>query len=44
MVLQNILTLTMKKYRGTADAYEVGIRTEEGIALPCGAGGIFVYE
>lgn len=44
MVLKNILTLTMKKYRGTADAYEVGIQTEEGIALPCGAGGIFVYE
>ena len=44
MVLKNILTLTMKKYRGAADAYEVGIQTEEGIALPCGAGGIFVYE
>ncbi len=44
MVLENILKLTMKKYRGTADAYEVGIQTEEGIALPCGAGGIFVYD
>lgn len=44
MVLQNILQLTMKDRRGRADAYEVGIRTEEGIALPCGAGGMFIYE
>ena len=44
MVLKNILTLTMQKYRGKVDAYEVGIQTQEGIALPCGAGGIFVYE
>ncbi|MBO7736636.1 MAG: class I SAM-dependent methyltransferase [Clostridia bacterium] len=44
MVLKNILTLTMQGRRGTVDAYEVGIQTEEGIALPCGAGGIFVYE
>jgi 23S rRNA (cytosine1962-C5)-methyltransferase len=44
MVLKNILTLTMKKYAGKADAYEVGIQTEEGIALPCGAGGMFIYE
>jgi 23S rRNA (cytosine1962-C5)-methyltransferase len=42
MVLKNILTLTMKNFKGKADAYEVGIKTEEGIALPCGAGGIFV--
>jgi 23S rRNA (cytosine1962-C5)-methyltransferase len=44
MVLKNILELTMKKYAGKADAYEVGIQTEEGIALPCGAGGMFIYE
>lgn len=41
MVLKNILTLTMKDFKGKADAYEVGIKTEEGISLPCGAGGIF---
>ena len=29
---------------GRADAYEVGIKTEEGISLPCGAGGIFVND
>jgi 23S rRNA (cytosine1962-C5)-methyltransferase len=44
MVLKNILQLTLKNYKGTVDAYEVGIQTEEGISLPCGAGGIFVHD
>ena len=44
MVLKNILSLTMKDYKGKVEAYEVGIQTEEGISLPCGAGGIFVNE
>lgn len=44
MVLSNILQLTMKGYKGRVDAYEVGIKTEEGISLPCGAGGMFIYE
>ncbi|MBO4989743.1 MAG: class I SAM-dependent methyltransferase [Clostridia bacterium] len=43
MVLQNILTLLFRG-RGSAEAYEVGIMTEEGIPLPCGAGGMFLYE
>ena len=43
MVLQNILTLLFRG-RGRAEAYEVGIMTEEGIPLPCGAGGMFLYE
>ncbi len=43
MVLHNILKLCLKKHRGQIDAYEVGIATEEGIPLPCGAGGIFVH-
>ena len=42
MVLQNILQLTLKQYHGRVEAYEVGIKTGEGISLPCGAGGIFV--
>ncbi len=42
MVLKNILQLTLKRFDGKVDAYEVGIKTEEGISLPCGAGGIFV--
>ncbi|MBR1675909.1 MAG: class I SAM-dependent methyltransferase [Clostridia bacterium] len=43
-VLSNILKLTLKKYKGSVDAYEVGLPTEEGIILPCGAGGIFINE
>ena len=44
MVLKNILELTLKRFHGKVEAYEVGIQTEEGIALPCGAGGIFVND
>jgi 23S rRNA (cytosine1962-C5)-methyltransferase len=44
MVLKNILELTMKGFSGRAEAYEVGIKTEEGISLPCGAGGMFINE
>ncbi len=40
-VLKNILTLTLKHFNGTVEAYEVGIPTEEGINLPCGASGLF---
>ncbi len=44
MVLKNILQLTLKNFHGKVEAYEVGIKTEEGISLPCGAGGIFVND
>lgn len=44
MVLENILKLTLGGRRGRTDAYEVGIATEEGIPLPCGAGGIFIHD
>ena len=44
MVLENILKLTLGGRRGRTDAYEVGIATEEGIPLPCGAGGIFTHD
>ncbi len=43
MVLQNLLKLCLAGYKGEIDAYEVGLATEEGIPLPCGAGGIFVH-
>ncbi len=43
-VLNNILTLTVKRNRGRVEAYEVGLPTEEGIALPCGAGGMFIND
>lgn len=43
-VLKNILTLNLKQYGGRVEAYEVGLPTEEGIALPCGAGGMFIND
>lgn len=43
-VLKNILTLALKDFAGKSDAYEVGIATEEGIPLPCGASGLFIGE
>ncbi len=45
-VLENILTLAVKNKfgRGHIDAYEVGLPTEEGINLPCGAGGIYIND
>ncbi len=39
-VLKNILTLALPTFNGECDAYEVGLPTEEGIVLPCGAGGM----
>ena len=43
MVLHNILRLCLGA-RPRIDAYEVGIATEEGIPLPCGAGGMAIYD
>ena len=40
-VLKNVLTIAMKGYEGETDAYEVGLPTEEGLILPCGASGLF---
>jgi hypothetical protein len=34
----------MKDYKGRVEAYEVGLPTQEGIALPCGAGGMFIND
>lgn len=44
MVLENLLKLTTKGFSGRTEAYEVGIKTKEGIALPCGAGGMFIHD
>ena len=43
-VLKNILTLALKDFKGKTEAYEVGLATEEGIPLPCGASGLFTGE
>ena len=40
----NLRALCLKGRRVTIDADEVGLPTEEGICLPCGAGGMFVNE
>ncbi|MBO7345505.1 MAG: class I SAM-dependent methyltransferase [Clostridia bacterium] len=43
-VLKNILSLTVAKNgKGTVDAYEVGLETEQGdVVLPCGNSGIWI--
>ena len=43
-VLSNLLSLCLAGRKGGIDAYEVGLPTEEGIVLPCGAGGIYTHE
>lgn len=43
-VLNNVLALTLKRFKGRIESYEIGLPTEEGIALPCGAGGIFIND
>ncbi len=40
-VISNILTLTLGGRAGRAEAYEIGLPTDEGIPLPCGASGMF---
>lgn len=40
-VIKNILTLALKGFKGEVESYEVGIPTQEGIILPCGASGLF---
>ena len=43
-VLYNILRLCLGGRKGEIFDYEVGLPTEEDIPLPCGAGGIYIYE
>lgn len=40
-VLNNVLSLALKGLNGKIEAYEVGLPTEEGIILPCGASGLY---
>lgn len=41
-VINNILTLSLKDFKGSVQAYEVCLPTDEGIVLPCGCSGLFV--
>lgn len=43
-VIANILKLALKDVRGSICAYELGLPTDEGIALPCGASGLFTGD
>ena len=43
-VLNNLLSIALAGRKGRTEAYEVGLPTEEGLALPCGAGGIFIHD
>ena len=44
-VLENILNLAMKNFKGKAEAYELCLPTEEnGVLLPCGTSALFVGE
>lgn len=44
-VLENILNLSMKNYKGKSEAYELCLPTDEkGVLLPCGTSGIFIGE
>ena len=43
-VLKNLIRLALSRFAGRTEAYEVGLPTEEGIELPCGASGLFIGE
>lgn len=41
-VISNILKLSLKDFRGSVTAYEIGLPTDESIPLPCGNSGLFI--
>ena len=41
-VLENLINMTMKDFKGTCEAYELCLPTEEEIVLPCGTSAMFV--
>ncbi len=43
-VLNNLLTLALGSFGGSAEAYEVGLPTDEKIVLPCGCSGLWTKE
>ena len=40
-VMKNVLKMSLKGLKGKYDAYEVGLPTDEGIALPCGCSALW---
>lgn len=43
-VIDNILRLCLKDYKGESTAYEVGLPTQEGLILPCGCSGLWTAK
>lgn len=43
-VIDNILRITLKAYKGESQAYEVGLPTKEGLILPCGCSGLWTAK
>lgn len=43
-VIDNILRLCLKDYKGESIAYEVGLPTQEGLILPCGCSGLWTAK
>ena len=42
-VIKNILTLALKDFKAETSSYELGLPTDEGICLPCGASGLATF-
>ncbi len=43
-VMENILKLSLKGFKGTTEAYEVGLPTDEGLVLPCGCSAVWINK
>lgn len=43
-VINNLLKINFRDYKGTSEAYEVTLPTDEGFDLPCGCSGLFRFE
>lgn len=43
-VIDNILRIALKNYKGESTAYEVGLPTQEGLILPCGCSGLWTAK
>ena len=43
-VLENIMRKSLGRYKGTYEAYEIGLPTDEEVLLPCGNSAFFIGE
>jgi len=42
--MENVLKLALGRKKGEYSSYEVGIKTKEGIILPCGNSAIYIEK